>query len=316
MFRCILRSPVKRLASLPVYTHRITLKNSMSSSRPPLAAVCQVTATPDKDANFSVCKQLVEEAQGRGACMVFLPEGFDYIGSSREETLSLSESLEGDTISRYTQLARKLGVWLSLGGFHEQGHNWETEQRIYNSHIIINNKGDVVTVYRKSHLFDVELPEKGVSLRESGFTLPGPSLVSPVQTPIGKVGLGICYDLRFPELSLALLRDGAEILTYPSAFTVATGAAHWEILLRARAIETQCFVVAAAQVGQHHEKRSSYGHALAVDPWGNVLGDCGGEKPGLILVEVDLEKVRRTRRNMPVQQHRRDTAFYYSLDQT
>ncbi|KAJ0055786.1 hypothetical protein NL108_011413, partial [Boleophthalmus pectinirostris] len=200
----------------------------MSSSPFPMAAVCQMTATPDKAANFSICKNLVEEAKQRGASMVFLPEGFDYIGSNREETLSLSESLEGETVSRFTDMARRLEMWLSLGGFHERGPNWKTDRRIYNSHIIINNKGDIVTVYRKAHLFDVELPEKGVSLKESASTIPGPSLIAPVQTPIGKVGLGICYDLRFPELSLALQRQGAEILTYPSAFTVATGAAHWE----------------------------------------------------------------------------------------
>ncbi|XP_035463938.1 deaminated glutathione amidase [Scophthalmus maximus] len=299
------------------WRHRIRLQNSMSTAAAhPVAAVCQATATPDKEANFSACKRLVEEAKGRGASMVFLPEGFDYIGSSREETLALSESLAGDTISRYTQLARKLEVWLSLGGFHERGHEWETDRRIYNSHIIINDKGDVVSVYRKSHLFDVELPEKGVSLKESAFTIPGPALVSPVQTPIGKVGLGICYDLRFPELSLALRHHGAEILTYPSAFTVATGAAHWEVLLRARAIETQCFVLAAAQVGRHHEKRSSHGHALAVDPWGEVLGDCGGESPGLALVEINLDRVGSTRRNMPVERHRRDTGFYRSVEET
>ncbi|KAM6894477.1 deaminated glutathione amidase isoform 2-T3 [Lycodopsis pacificus] len=288
----------------------------MSTSPRPVAAVCQVTVTPDKEANFSACKQLVEEAQARGASMVFLPEAFDYIGSSREETLSLSESLTGDTISKYTQLARKLEVWLSLGGFHERGHDWESDRRIYNSHVIINDEGDIVSVYRKSHLFDVELPDEGVSLKESAFTIPGPSLVSPVQTPIGKVGLGICYDLRFPELSLALRRHGAEILTYPSAFTEATGAAHWEVLLRARAIENQCFVLAAAQVGRHTEKRRSYGHALAVDPWGEVLADCGGEKPGVVLVEIDPEKVGSTRRNMPVQRHRRDTGFYHSLEKT
>lgn len=306
----------KSLAFFSAWRPQIKLQNRMSTSPHPVAAVCQLTATPDKQANFSACKQLVEEAKERGASMVFLPEGFDYIGSSREETLSLSESLAGDTISQYTHLARKLEVWLSLGGFHERGHNWESDRRIYNSHIIIDNRGDIVSVYRKSHLFDVELPEKGVSLKESAFTIPGPSLVAPVQTPIGKVGLGICYDLRFPELSLALQRQGAEILTYPSAFTVATGAAHWEVLLRARAIETQCFVLAAAQVGRHHEKRSSYGHALAVDPWGEVLGDCRGEKPGMVLVEINLEKVCSTRRNMPVQQHRRDTDFYHSLEKT
>lgn len=316
MVRCILGTSAKYLASLPACRQRIKLQNRMSTLPHPVAAVCQLTATSDKQANFCACKQLVEEAKERGASMVFLPENFDYIGSSREETLSLSENLKGDTISQYTKLARKLGMWLSLGGFHERGHDWESDRRIYNSHIIINDKGDIISVYRKSHLFDVELPEKGISLKESAFTIPGPSLVPPVQTPIGKVGQGTCYDLRFPELSLALQRHGAEILTYPSAFTVTTGAAHWEVLLRARAIENQCFVVAAAQVGQHNEKRSSYGHALVVDPWGEVLGDCGGERPGMVLVEINLEKVSSTRRNMPVQQHRRDNGFYQSLDKT
>ncbi|XP_030017447.1 deaminated glutathione amidase isoform X2 [Sphaeramia orbicularis] len=315
-FRCILKPSVQYLSCSSALTQRIHLQNRMSTSPHPLAAVCQVTATPDVEANFSACKQLVEEARGRGAGMVFLPEGFDYIGSSREETLSLSQDLEGDTVSRYKELARRLDVWLSLGGFHERGQNWESDRRIYNSHIIINNTGDIVSVYRKAHLFDVELTDKGVSLKESAFTIPGPSLVPPVQTPIGKVGLGICYDLRFPELSIALQRQGADILTYPSAFTVATGAAHWEVLLRARAIETQCYVLAAAQVGRHHDKRSSYGHAVAVDPWGEVVGDCGGENPGLVMVEINLDKVSSTRRNMPVQQHRRDTGFYHSLEKT
>lgn len=284
------------------------------SSSVPVAAVCQMTATPDKEANFRTCTRLVEQAKVGGASMVFLPEGFDYIGSSREETLQLSESLDGETISRYTHLARKLDVWLSLGGFHEQGHNWKTDRRIYNSHIIINGQGEIVSVYRKTHLFDVELSSKGVSLKESAFTIPGPRLVPPVQTPIGKVGLGVCYDLRFPELSAALQRHGAEILTYPSAFTVATGTAHWEVLLRARAVETQCFVLAAAQVGAHHSKRASYGHALAVDPWGEVLGDCGGTQEGVTLAHIDLQKLRDIRRDMPVLQHRRQTDFYCSLD--
>ncbi|XP_028330115.1 deaminated glutathione amidase [Gouania willdenowi] len=308
--RSFLGSSVKYLSAV---THSVQLQNRMCAGRLPVAAVCQVTSTPDKAANLSSCAELVEEAVQRGASMVFLPEGFDYIGSTRDQTLSLSESLQGPTLSSYRDMARKLRVWLSLGGFHERGPDWETDRRIYNSHVIINDKGDMVSVYRKSHLFDVELPEKGVSLKESSFTVPGPGIVSPVQTPIGKVGLGICYDLRFPDLSAALQRHGAEILTFPSAFTVATGAAHWEVLLRARAIETQCFVVAAAQVGQHHERRASFGHSLAVDPWGEVLGDGGGERPGLLLVEVDLGKVSRTRRSMPVEQHRREPTFYQSV---
>ncbi|KAL2079216.1 hypothetical protein ACEWY4_024960 [Coilia grayii] len=294
-------------------TSSIISQCRMSSSHP-VAAVCQMTCTADKAANFAVGARLVEEAGAAGASMVFLPEGFDYIGSSLKQTLELSETLSGETITRYSELARKLGIWLSLGGFHEQGENWETTQRIYNSHVIINGQGDIVSVYRKGHLFDVELKEKGVSLKESSFTIPGPTLVPPVQTPIGKVGLAVCYDLRFPEHSLALQRHGAEILTYPSAFTVATGTAHWEVLLRARAVETQCYVLAAAQVGPHHPKRSSYGHALAVDPWGTVLSDLGGTDSGLALVQVDLQKLRDTRRDMPVQQHRREAQYYRSLD--
>ncbi|KAK9972357.1 hypothetical protein ABG768_025671 [Culter alburnus] len=243
----------------------------MSSSLP-VAAVCQMTATPDKDANFSACTRLVEQAKEGGASMVFLPEGFDYIGSNREETLVLSETLDGDIITRYTHLARKLDVWLSLGGFHERGHDWKTDRRIYNSHIIINGQGEIVSVYRKGHLFDVELTSKGVSLRESAFTVPGTRLLPPVQTPIGKV------------------------------------------LLRARAIETQCFVLAAAQVGAHHAKRTSYGHALAVDPWGVVIGDCGGSDVGVTLIQIDLQALQDIRRDMPVQQHRREKDFYCSLD--
>ncbi|KAM9501857.1 deaminated glutathione amidase [Clarias gariepinus] len=287
--------------------HRMT-------SSPPVAAVCQIMSTSDKEANFTSCKRMIERAKEGGASMIFLPEGFDYIGSSQEETLRLSENLQGDIITRYSQLARKLNVWLSLGGFHERGNDWENSRRLYNSHVIINGLGDIVSVYRKGHLFDVELTGKGVSLKESAFIIPGPSLVPPVQTPIGKVGLGICYDLRFPEMSSALQRHGAEVLTYPSAFTVATGIAHWEVLLRARAIETQCYVLAAAQVGTHNAKRSSYGHTLAVDPWGVVMSDCGGTDVGMAMVEIDMNRLQDTRRDMPVQQHRREKEFYTSLD--
>ncbi|KAG2468895.1 deaminated glutathione amidase [Polypterus senegalus] len=276
----------------------------------PIAAVCQVTSTADKNVNFSLCQQLVQQAQKDGACMVFLPEAFDYIGTNREETLQLSETLEGDTIQRYSQMARDLGIWVSLGGFHERGHAWETDRRIYNSHVIISSEGTIMAVYRKCHLFDVELPEKKVSLRESAFTIPGPKILEPLETPIGKLGLAICYDVRFPELSLALMRQGAEILTYPSAFTLATGTAHWEVLLRARAIETQTFVIAAAQVGRHNSSRTSYGHSLIVDPWGDIIGRCGGDKPGFALAEIDLNKLRRVRTDMPVQKHRRENELY------
>ncbi|KAF6075309.1 nitrilase 1 [Phyllostomus discolor] len=145
-------------------------------------------------------------------------------------------------------------------------------------------------------------------MRESNSTMPGPRLELPVRTPAGRVGLAICYDMRFPELSLALAQAGAEILTYPSAFGSVTGPAHWEVLLRARAIETQCYVVAAAQCGRHHEKRASYGHSMVVDPWGTVVACCS-EGPGLCLARIDLGYLRQLRQHLPVFQHRRPDLY-------
>ncbi|XP_051631865.1 deaminated glutathione amidase-like isoform X4 [Manacus candei] len=274
-------------------------------SVPPRAtvAVAQVTSTPDKEHNWCQCSALVREAAGRGARLVFLPEGFDFIGHGPEQSLSLAEPLDGHTVGRYRQLARECDVWLSLGGFHERGSDWDTTGRIYNCHILLDSSGSLVSTYRKTHLFDVDLPG-GPSLRESGFTNPGPAILPPVDTPVGKLGLAVCYDLRFPELALALRAQGAQILAYPSAFTVPTGAAHWEVLLRARAIECQCYVVAAAQTGRHHEARVSFGHSLVADPWGTVVAQCH-EGPGLCLADIDLEYLQRVRRDLPVQGHRR-----------
>ncbi|XP_021232087.1 nitrilase homolog 1 isoform X2 [Numida meleagris] len=296
----------------------------------PLVAVGQVTSTPDKEQNFSGCAALVRAAARRGACLVFLPEGFDYIGRDSAQTLSLAESLDGELMARYSALARDCGVWLSLGGFHERGADWPSTQRIYNCHVLLDPTGEppqpcpmeggpvtcpptpcaplllagrLAAAYRKTHLCDVEL-EGRVTMKESSFTNPGTEIVPPISTPAGRLGLSICYDLRFPEISLALRHAGAEILTYPSAFTFPTGSAHWEVLLRARAIETQCYVVAAAQTGRNHEGRVSYGHTLVADPWGTVVAQCS-EGPGLCYAEIDLEYLHRVRREMPVQSHRR-----------
>ncbi|KAF9933931.1 Nitrilase [Modicella reniformis] len=176
-------------------------------------------------------------------------------------------------------------------------------------HVLINDEGSVVESYRKIHLFDVDIAN-GPRLMESQSTVAGNSIVPPVSTPVGKVGLGICYDLRFPEMALELRRQGAEILTYPSAFTVKTGEAHWEVLLRSRAIETQSYVVAAAQVGKHSEKRSSYGHAMIVDPWGKVVAECDGqEEEAIAVAPIDFAALERIRLEMPVMNHRRYDIF-------
>uniref|UniRef100_A0A8U7NXN5 Nitrilase 1 n=1 Tax=Corvus moneduloides TaxID=1196302 RepID=A0A8U7NXN5_CORMO len=193
-----------------------------------VVAVAQVTSTADKEHNWRQCAALVRQAAARGARAVFLPEGFDFIGDSPQQSLALAEPLDGDIVGRYRQLARECEVWLSLGGFHERGHDWDSTGRIYNCHLLLDSSGRLVAAYRKLHLFDAELPG-GPALRESSFTNPGRELLPPIDTPVGKLGLAVCYDLRFPELAQALRGAGAQILTFPSAFTVPTGAAHWEV---------------------------------------------------------------------------------------
>ncbi|TRY63831.1 hypothetical protein TCAL_02038 [Tigriopus californicus] len=271
----------------------------MSSS---LVAVLQMTSTNDKGQNFETCRRLIEQAQARGAIMVFLPEAFDFLGLNGTETQALAEPLSGPTISNYQALAAKHKMGLSLGGFHRVHGD-----KMLNTHVLIDDQGQISGTYAKTHLFDVEIPGQ-VRLKESDYVIPGDQICDPISTPAGKIGLGICYDLRFPEISLGLARKGADILTFPATFTVPTGMAHWETLLRARAIETQCYVIAAAQIGQHNPKRASYGHSMIIDPWGTVLAHCG-QGEGIICAEINLDYLASVRKNMPVAQHRRSDLY-------
>ena len=232
---------------------------------------------------------------------MFLPENFNFLGLSPAESLASAELLDGPIIQQYASLARRLQLWLSLGGFQERGPD---PAHLFNCHMIINAAGEVAATYRKIHLFNVDVPG-GPVLMESRFTAPGTQLVT-CDSPAGRLGLSTCYDLRFPEVYQRLVFDlGAEILLVPSAFTVATGEAHWEVLLRARAIETQSYVVAAAQAGRHNEKRESYGHSLIVDPWGNVVAQLPDpQATGIAVAEVDLAAMRAIRERMPVAAHR------------
>ncbi|XP_045770131.1 nitrilase and fragile histidine triad fusion protein NitFhit isoform X1 [Maniola jurtina] len=276
-------------------------------------AVCQMTSVADKAANMSVVSQLVSDAAKEDVQMIFFPEACDFICDNKQDTLKSAESiLNGNTVNLYKQLAVQHNVWMSMGGLHEKNEN--DPNKLFNTHIIINNKGEIVQTYRKLHLFDVEIPEKNVRLKESDFCTPGSHVVAPVDTPVGKIGLAICYDMRFPELSTSLSFMRAEILTFPSAFTYATGLAHWHIILRTRAIENQCYVIAAAQTGSHNAKRRSFGHALCVDPWGEVLADCEDSTPCYKIAEISTDKLVDVRRNMPVFQHRRpDVYSLYTL---
>merc|ERR1712062_468002 len=200
-----------------------------------------------------------------------------------KETFELAETLDGPIISAIKKIALEKRIWVSLGGFHQK----ISDDKLSNSHILINENGNIVQIYNKIHLFDAPL----VNLEESKYVKAGEKIQKPIVTPIGNVSLGICYDLRFPQFSTTQRINGAHILTYPSAFTVPTGEAHWECLLRARAIENQCWVIAAAQCGNHNPNRSSYGHSMVVDPWGKVVLDMGKtEEFSLGLVDINAEK--------------------------
>lgn len=287
------------------FSATIMEEKEQSKSDAGLVAVCQMNSTSDVDRNLGICVDLVRKAKSRGAKVVFLPECFDYVGENQEQTLSMAAPLESPRMQSLRDLAKELGVWLSLGGYHEKGP--PDDKRLYNSHVIIDDSGAIVEVYRKIHLFDIDVKD-GPKFKESDGAIPGDRIVPPVPTPVGNVGLAICYDVRFPEMSVALAQQGAHILTFPSAFTQITGSAHWEVLLRCRAIENQCYVIAAAQTGQHNAKRRSYGHAMVVDPWGCVIAQCR-EGNDVCVAEIDLEYLSKVRQQMPVMNHKRNDLY-------
>ncbi|XP_071502420.1 nitrilase and fragile histidine triad fusion protein NitFhit-like [Diadema antillarum] len=268
-------------------------------------AVCQMTATEDKEGNIAVCRKLVEQASNLGAKMVFLPECSDYVQKSPEESVRSAEPDTGQSMAAFKEIAKENHLWLSLGGLHEK--NPEDDSKLLNTHYIVDDNGEVAAKYSKTHLFSLNIKNQ-VQLQESQFVKSGTKIVPPVQTPVGKIGMGICYDIRFPEFSLTLAKQGAEILTYPSAFTVPTGMAHWEPLLRCRAIETQCYVVAAAQTGKHNDWRASYGHAMIVDPWGAIVAQCS-EGESVAVAAIDLAYLQRVRTSMPIWDHRRTDLY-------
>lgn len=196
--------------------------------------------------------------------------------------------------------AKKHSLPISVG-VHEPSDD-PNSKRIKNTLLWINEKGEIAQRYQKLHLFDLEI-EGGPVMKESNTIEPGMEILPPFDSVVGKIGSMICFDLRFPEISLALKRQHAYVILYPSAFTPQTGKAHWKPLLRARAIECQAYVIAAAQVGAHNEKRTSYGHSIVISPWGEVLAELGGEKkdePEILTVDIDLDKVQKVRKEMPL----------------
>ncbi|WVZ90313.1 hypothetical protein U9M48_036623 [Paspalum notatum var. saurae] len=243
-----------------------------------------------------------DEAASSGVKFLCFPEVFSFIGSKDGESVKLAEPLDGPIMQRYCSLAKESNMWLSLGGFQEKGPD---DSHQYNTHVLIDDSGKVRSSYRKIHLFDVDVPGNMV-YKESCFTTAGDTIVA-VDSPFGRLGLTVCYDLRFPELYQILrFKHQAQVLLVPSAFTKVTGEAHWEILLRARAIETQCYVIAAAQAGKHNEKRESYGDSIIIDPWGTVIARLPDRlSTGFAVADLDLSKVEAVRTRMPISEHRK-----------
>ncbi|HSB62501.1 MAG TPA: carbon-nitrogen hydrolase family protein [Vicinamibacteria bacterium] len=263
-----------------------------------VAAAVQMTSTADVERNLAAAEGLVERAAARGATFVGLPENFAFL-RSEGEPVSEAQTLDGPWVGRMAALAGRLNVTLLLGSLPERV---EGDRRVRNTSVLIGPDGRTIAVYRKIHLFDIDLP--GMEhLKESKAVLPGEEVVA-AETAFGPIGLTICYDLRFPELYRELARRGARVLAVPSAFTERTGRAHWEVLLRARAIENLAYVVAPAQVGHHGGGRSSHGQAMIVDPWGAVLAQVP-DGAGVAVAELDFERQDRLRRELPALRHRR-----------
>ncbi len=261
----------------------------------------QMCSTDDLAANLAIVRALTDRAASEGARLVVLPECFSFLGRKEGDKLAIAEALDGrgPTAGALRELATRHGVWIVAGGTPELVPG--DVRRTYNTALVVDPKGELVARYRKIHLFDVDIPG-GAVLKESDATAPGAELVV-VDIAGAKVGVTICYDLRFPELYRRLVKDlGAEVLLVPAAFTAHTGAAHWHLLLRARAVENQAWVVAAAQHGKHNEKRESYGHSLVVDPWGTVVAEqAAGD--GVVMATIDGASVAQRRTQMPCLDH-------------
>lgn len=253
----------------------------------------QITATPDQEHNLAEAERLVREAAAANLDLVALPEAFDFLAPGKQAIPAYAPLFETHPVlKRMEALAGELSIAILAGSVSAR----LADGRIVNRSVMIDAGGHMAGYYDKIHLFDVDLPDEE-AIRESDLYSAGGEIVTLLAAGTS-FGLSICYDMRFPHLYRALARAGARVITVPAAFSSFTGPLHWHALLRARAIETGCFVVAPAQCGPNHEGRISYGHSLIIDPWGRVLAEAG-DKPGLISAEIDLDEVDRFRAAIP-----------------
>lgn len=282
------------------------------SATPIRVSAVQMTSSPDVERNLATAERLVRLSAERGARLVALPEAFAYLGPEAGKRLVAEPVTEpsGPILERMATIARETGCELLLGGFWERAEDADSPP--YNACLVLDSNGQLRARYRKVHLFDVDLPD-GTTIRESHSTSAGEPEAVVADCVCGPIGLSVCYDLRFPEMYRALVYAGARTLAIPSAFTALTGAAHWHVLLRARAIESQCWVLAPAQVGEHFrttrsdgrtQVRESFGHALICDPWGVVVAEVeSGE--GIAVADIDPRQTESVRAKLPSLRHRR-----------
>lgn len=262
------------------------------------AAAIQFNANGTREQNVTRAVDMVAQAAANGAQLIVLPELFNGYGDLTQ-VVQQAEAIPGPTSERLRQCARQHGVWLAAGSICEKT---DDPQRGFNTSLFFAPDGSQLAQYRKLHLFEANVPGNA-SVCEAEHMRKGDEIVG-FETPMAKFGLAICYDLRFPELFRELSRRGMEVLLFPSAFTYATGKDHWHILLRARAIENQCFIVAANQCGRHTERLASYGHSLILDPWGRVLAEAGEEET-IVYARLDALRLRSVREVLPALKNRR-----------
>jgi deaminated glutathione amidase len=263
-----------------------------------ILAALQMCSGNDKRKNLDLAARLIRQADSRGAQFIGLPEVFNWFGSEAERSAA-AESLEGPTLSRMAELARELHVALLAGSILETG---APGNRLFNTSVLFSSDGERAAVYRKMHLFDVDVGD-GQRYHESAAVAPGEGPVL-AEASLGKIGMSVCYDLRFPELYRHYSKAGAVMMTVPSAFTLMTGKDHWEVLLRARAIENLSYVFAPAQQGTHSTGRQTFGQAMVVDPWGLVVARAS-EGEGMALAEFNIDLVNSLRTKLPTLGHRR-----------
>lgn len=266
-----------------------------------VASAAQLCAGPDPDRNAQTARTLIEQAASRGAQLVCLPELFGWSGPGAQES-SVAETVPGRTTELAAELARRHRIHIVAGSVLEKSSD-PSESRCYNTAQLVGPGGDLLASYRKIHLFDVDI-DGGPSVIESRNRVPGENIIC-LDTELGRIGLAICYDLRFPELFRALSSAGAEIIVMPSAFTAQTGESHWLPLIRARAIENQCFFIAPNQHGPTAYGFASYGHSVIVDPWGTVLAEAGDDGPATVDAELRADRIEQIRAQLPSLSHRR-----------